>query len=272
MEATHGTILSIAKGGDPAAATAKAVEGLGGLSLFVARGDVVLIKPNMSWDRTPEQAANTNPVVVGTLVRLAYDQGAKKVKVFDNTCNDSRRCYTRSGIADAARDAGAEVSFVEEQHFRRAELGGENLTEWPVHREALDVDKIINVPVAKHHSLTRLTLSMKNLMGLIGGSRNQLHQRIDTNLVDLAAYFRPQLTVLDATRVLTRNGPQGGPLGDVRKMDTVVASADQVAVDAYGATLFGMKGDDLGYVREASERGLGEKNLSKVSTIEEILP
>lgn len=267
----NGSLLSIVTGGDPATATAKVLDGLGGLGRFVSKGDVVLVKPNMAWDRTPEQAANTNPEVVGALVRLAYEQGAKKVKVFDNTCNTAQRCYERSGIAEAARQAGADVSFVEDRHFKKVLLGGESLEEWPVHREALEVDKIINVPVAKHHTLARLTLSMKNHMGLVGGRRSQLHQRIDVNVVDLTAFFKPQLTVLDATRVLTANGPQGGRMSDVRQLDTLVASTDWVAIDAYGATLFGMKGEDLGCVREAHERGLGEMDLEKVSTVTEVL-
>jgi len=150
-------------------------------------------------------------------------------------------------------------------------LKGEVLKEWPVYKEAIDADKIINVPVAKHHTLARLSLSMKNLMGIIGGSRNLLHQKMDENIVDLAAYFKPTLTVLDAVRILTANGTQGGNLNDVKQLNTVAASTDQVAIDAYGTTLFGMKGDELGYVRMAHDRGLGEKDLSKVKILEHTL-
>jgi uncharacterized protein (DUF362 family) len=241
------------------------------MSSFVSKGDVVIVKPNIGWDRTPEQAANTNPLVVAALVTLAFEAGAKKVKVFDNTCNTARRCYKKSGIEDAAREAGADVFFVEERKFKKTNLGGEVLKEWPVYREALEADKIINAPVAKHHTLARLTLAMKNLMGLIGGSRNLLHQKMDTNIVDLAAYFKPSLTVLDATRILTANGPQGGNLKDVKTLNTVAASTDQVAIDSYGATLFDMAGDELGYVREAHERGLGEKDLEKLDVLRENL-
>jgi uncharacterized protein (DUF362 family) len=265
------TALSVVKGEDPAAMTVKAVEAIGGMSRFVSSGDIVVVKPNMSWDRTPEHAANTNPVVVATVVTLAYDAGAKKVKVFDNSCNTDRRCYKKSGIADAAGEAGADVFFTEERKYKKTDLAGEKLREWPVYEDALEADRIINVPIAKHHSLSRLTLSMKNLMGLIGGPRNLLHQQIDVNVADLAGYFRPTLTVLDGVRILTRGGPQGGNLDDVQVMNTVAASTDTVAIDAFGATLFGMTADDLGYVREAHARGLGEMDLGKVRIIEQTL-
>ncbi len=263
--------LSIITGADPAATTRRAVEELGGMPKFVSKGDVVLVKPNIGWDRTPEQAANTNPIVVATLIELALGAGAKTVKVFDNTCNSARRCYATSGIEEAARRAGADVSFVEERKFKKTNLGGEVVKEWPVYADALEVDKIINVPIAKHHTLARITLSMKNLMGLVGGSRNLLHQKIDTNIVDLAGFFKPSLTVLDAVRVLTANGPQGGNLSDVRLANTVAASIDQVAIDAFGATIFGMVPDDLAHVRLAFDRGLGEKDLSAMTVVRENL-
>ena len=265
------TRLSVVTGSDAAAATAKAIEALGGMSNFVAKGDVVLVKPNIGWDRTPEQAANTNPDVVATLVKLAFNAGAGKVKVFDHTCNSARRCYKKSGIEAAARESGADVSFVDERKFKKTQLDGEVLTEWPVYKDALEVDKIINVPIAKHHTLARVTLSMKNLMGLIGGSRNLLHQKLDKNIADLAAFFKPSLVVLDASRVLMANGPQGGNLKDVKIADTVAASTDQVVIDSFGATFFDITGDDLGYVREAHARGLGEKDLSKVELIRQDL-
>jgi uncharacterized protein (DUF362 family) len=263
--------MSVVKGEDNAAITTAAVDALGGMSKFVSKGDIVIVKPNIGWDRTPEQAANTDPVVVATLVTLAYQAGAKKVKVFDHTCNSERRCYQRSGIETAAKDAGADVFFPDDRKYEKVDLGGQKLREWPVYRDALEADKIINVPVAKHHTLAKLTLSMKNFMGLVGGRRNLLHQKLDVNITDLTAFFKPTLTVLDAVRILTANGPQGGNLKDVETLHTIAASTDPVAIDAYGATLFGMTGDDLGYVRVGYERGLGEKDLSKVDIIEKSL-
>jgi uncharacterized protein (DUF362 family) len=267
----NASILSVAKGKDPALIIAEAINALGGMSTFVSRDDVVLVKPNIGWDRMPEHAATTNPFVVAALVELAYKAGAKKVKVFDNTCNSARRCYKRSGIAEAAAGAGAEVTFVENRKFKRVKLNGEVLKEWPVYEDALEVDKIINVPIAKHHSLAGLTLSMKNLMGLVGGARNLLHQKLSTNIIDLAGFFKPTLVVLDAVRILTSNGPQGGNLKDVKEMNLVAASVDQVAIDAFGARLFNMRSDDFAHIRDAYSRGLGEKDLSKVQIIERTL-
>lgn len=263
--------LSVVTATDPAAAARGAVEALGGMSAFVSRGDIVVVKPNIGWDRTPEHAADTNPDVVAALVRMALDAGAKKVKVFDNTCNAARRCYARSGIEEAARAAGADVFFMDDRKFKKVDLAGEVLGEWPVYEDALEADKIINVPIAKHHTLARVTLSMKNLMGLIGGSRNLLHQKLDLNVVDLAAYFKPTLTVLDAYRVLTANGPQGGNLGDVIQKNTVAASRDQVAIDAFGATLFGIPADEMPHIVDAFGRGLGEKDLGKIDVIRQDL-
>lgn len=264
-------LLATVKGSDPAAITTAAVEAVGGISKFVSRGDIVVIKPNMAWDRTPEHAANTNPDVVAQMVRLCLDAGAKKVRVFDNTCNAARRVYKRSGIAELAEQAGAEVSFTDERKFQKTKMNGEKLKEWAVYRDALESDKIINVAIAKHHTLARYTLSMKNLMGLIGGSRNLLHQGIDINIADLAAFFKPTLVVLDAVRVLTANGPQGGNLKDVKTLNTVAACADQVAIDAYGSTLFGLESTALSYVRKAHERGLGEMHLDRITVIEKTL-
>lgn len=264
-------LLAVARGEDNAVITRAAVDVLGGMSKFVSQGDVVVVKPNIGWDRTPEQAANTDPVVVATVVTMALEAGAKSVKVFDNTCNAPRRCYEQSGIEKAAKGAGADVFFTEERKFVKTGIGGKTMKEWPVYRDAIEADKIINVPVAKRHTLARLTLSMKNLMGLIGGQRNLLHQNLDESIVDLAAYFRPSLTVLDAVRILTSNGPQGGSLMGVETHHTVVASTDPVAIDAWGATLFEMTGDELGFVREGFERGLGEMDLAKLNIIEKNL-
>jgi uncharacterized protein (DUF362 family) len=219
----------------------------------------------MAFDRLPEHAANTNPEVVATVVSLCYEAGAKKVKVFDRTVNEPRRCYVQSGIAGTARAAGAIVSYVDDRKFKSMKINGIALRKWPLYTEIFEADKVINIPVAKHHGLAGLTMSMKNWMGVMGGSRNQIHQRIDQSLVDLSMAIKPTLTVLDAVRILIANGPQGGNLADVKKLNTVIVGVDQVAVDSYGATLFGMKGSDLGYVRIAAEAGFGTMDLSKVN-------
>jgi uncharacterized protein (DUF362 family) len=256
--------LAVATGPNPAKITRAAVNALGGMKKFVSRGDVVVVKPNIGWDRLPEYAATTNPEVVAEIVKMCFEAGAKRVKVFDHTVNDARRCYTQSGISEAAKNAGADVSYIDSRRFKDRTINGLVLKKWPLYEDIFSADKIINVPIAKHHSTSKLTLAMKNWMGIMGGSRGQIHQRIDESLVDLSHAVNPALTVLDAVRILTRNGPQGGNLADVKKLDTIIASADQVAVDSYGATLFGMKGRDLGYVRIAASKGFGVMDISKM--------
>jgi len=256
--------LTVVEGEDPAAITREAIKALGGMNKFIGRGDKVLIKPNIGWDRTPEMAACTNPQVVKALVEMAYQAGAKEVIVMDHTINQPKRCYVRSGIQEAAQQAGAKVLFADEQRLKRMNLKGEWLKEWEVFQDFVEVDKLINVPIAKVHSLSRVTLGMKNWLGAIGGSRNQLHQKIDQAMVDLAAFFKPALTVLDGYRILVRNGPQGGRTSDTKLMKTVVAGKDPVAVDAYGATFFDYQPSELLFLKLAQQRGLGKFELEKV--------
>lgn len=257
--------LAVVQGASPAKITRTAIDAIGGIKRFVSKGDIVVVKPNMAWDRTPEQAANTNPEVVATIVQMCLEAGAKKVKVFDRAVNDPRRCYVQSGIEDAAKAAGAEVSHIDHRKFKDVDTKGGSLRVWPIYSDVLEANKVINVPIAKHHGLARLTLSMKNWMGVMGGSRGGIHQKLDECIAELAAFIKPTLTVLDAVRILTANGPQGGNLADVKKLDTVIASIDQVAVDSYGATLFGMKGSDLGYVRVANKMGIGNMDMSRIN-------
>lgn len=264
-EASQKSDIAVAQGASPANITRAAIDALGGMKSFISKGDVVVVKPNMAWDRTPEQAANTNPEVVAQIVRMCFEAGAKKVKVFDRAVNDPRRCYVQSGIANAAQAVGAEVSHIDYRRFKDVDTKGYHLKTWPIYLDVLEANKVINVPIAKHHGLARLTMAMKNWMGVMGGSRGGIHQKLDECIAELAAFIKPTLTVLDAVRILTANGPQGGNLADVKKLDTVVAGVDQVAVDSYGATLFGMKGSDLGYVRYAHKIGLGNMDLSRVN-------
>jgi len=260
-----GPDLAVVQGESPAMITKEAMVALGGMKRFIAKGDKVLIKPNIGWDRTPELAACTNPEVIKTLVELCFEAGAKEVSVMDNSINQAQRCYARSRIADAARSAGAKTPFVNPYRLKKVPLRGEWLREWDVFTEFVETDKLINVPIAKHHSLSRLTLGFKNWLGAIGGPRNQLHQKINEGVVDLAAFFKPTLTVLDAYRILVRNGPQGGRLSDVKFQKTVVAGIDAVAVDAFGAGFFDLKPDDLPYLALGQKRGLGQMNLEMLT-------
>lgn len=261
--------MAIAKSSrDPQALVEHAVTALGGMARFISRGDIVAIKPNIGWDRTPAQAANTNPLVVQALVRLVLDAGARQVVVTDASCNDARRSFQRSGIWRAAHDVGATVVLPTEHRFRSMKLRGELLADWPVYKPLVEADKIINVPVAKHHNLCRYTGAMKNWYGILGGRRNRLHQNIDVSIADLATFIRPTLTVIDATRVLVRNGPQGGNIDDTREMFQVIASVDQVAADAYACTLIGERPMNIGYLRLGIERGLGTTELSALHVVE----
>ncbi len=259
--------MVVVQGGSPETLVRRALEELGGIRRFVARGDVVAVKPNIGWDRGPEQAANTNPALVAEVVRLCLDAGARRVIVTDVSCNEPRLCFERSGIAAAARGAGAEVILPEERRFRQANLGGEVLTTWPVLEPFLTADKIINLPIAKHHSLTGCTLGMKNLYGIIGGQRSRLHQRIHESLADLTAFARPTLTILDAWRVLMRGGPTGGSLADVEVKKTLVAGTDPVAIDSYAAKAWwDLDYQRLPFLRIAQARGLGKMDFEQVRT------
>jgi uncharacterized protein (DUF362 family) len=259
--------MVVAQGDSVSRLVRQAVDGLGGIRRFIARGDVVVVKPNIGWDRVPEQAANTNPALVAEVVLLCQEAGARTVIVTDMSCNDPRVCFERSGIAAAARKVGADVLIPDERRFRQVNLGGEVLTSWPVLEPFLTADKVINLPIAKHHSLTGCTLGMKNFYGIIGGQRSRLHQRIHESLVDLTAFARPSLTILDAYRVLMRGGPTGGSLADVELKKTLVAGTDPVAIDAYAAKAWwDLDYQRLPFLRIAQARGLGKPNFEDVRT------
>jgi uncharacterized protein (DUF362 family) len=262
--------LTVAQGetAAPGALVERALADLGGMGRFVSRGDTVVVKPNIAWDRLPEHAATTNPDVVAAIVRMCLAAGAGSVIVTDVSCNEAEACFDRSGIAAAARAAGAEVVLPHSRFFTRVNLEGDTLGERPVLEPFLDADKLINVPVAKHHSLTGVTLGMKNWYGLIGGDRNRLHQRIHESIVDLTAFAKPTLTVMDAYRVLMRNGPTGGDIDDVEMKRTVLASVDPVAVDAYAAQAWwNLPGPRVRYLRIAEERGLGRMDFASLRTV-----
>jgi uncharacterized protein (DUF362 family) len=190
--------LAVIQGESPSQITKEAIAALGGIGRFVSKGDVVMIKPNIGWDRTPEMAACTNPEVIKALVELSHSAGAKKVIVMDNSTNQAKRSYIRSGIEAAAKEAGAEVFLPNPQHLKKMTLHGEWLKEWEVFTDFVEADKIINVPIAKTHSLCRLTLGMKNWLGAVGGNRSQLHQKLDQAMLDLAVFFKPTQTGIES--------------------------------------------------------------------------
>jgi uncharacterized protein (DUF362 family) len=255
----------VVEGGEPVQLAQSALGELGGMTRFISRTDTVLIKPNIGWDRTPEQAANTNPDLVAEVVRQCWQAGAKKVIITDVSCNDPRRCFQRSGIAEAARKEGAEVILPDPDKFKDVDLKGDVLQVWPVFEPFLTADKVINMPIAKHHSLTGATLGMKNWYGILGGQRSQLHQNVHESLADLADFMRPTLTMLDAYRILIRNGPTGGSLEDVVLKKMLIAGTDPVAIDAYAAKAFwNLEPQALPYLKFAARKGLGTSDFASV--------
>ncbi len=249
--------ITLARNEDHLAALNGSLDAIGGIKRFIKPGERVTIKPNVGWDRVPEQAANTNPELVAEMVRLCLGAGAVEVIVTDVTCNDPRRCFLRSGIRKAAEEAGAKVILPGDDDFVKTDLGGELLTVWPVVKHFIDTDRLINMPIVKQHSLSSCTISMKNLYGILGGRRNQLHQQIDQSIVDLANFCRPTLTIVDATRVLLRGGPQGGSLADVAIENSVICSTDQVAADSRGAEFLGLSAQQVSHILLAEKSGLG---------------
>jgi len=235
----------------------KALEALGGMRRFVAKGDVVWVKPNMGWNRKPELAATTNPDLVASVVKQCYEAGAGQVFVSDNSCHPAQTVFARSGIQVAAEKAGAKVVFLDPRKCRKMAIKGKALPEWEIYTDFVEADKFINLPIVKHHSMCRATLGMKNLMGAAGGQRNRYHQDLDNTVTDLAVFLKPDLVVLDGIRVLTANGPTGGNLADVARKDIVVAGTDQVAVDARGAEVLGVDPRRIGHIVEAAARRLG---------------
>ena len=264
-------LLAHATGKDYAALVDRILSPLGGMKSFVRPSDKVVVKPNIGWDRKPEQAANTHPLVVKALVQHALDAGASQVLVFDRTCNEERRCYVNSGIKSALADIkDKRVKFFHPDNRKYVPVDitrGKAVNRLEIYRDALEADSYINVPVAKHHGLSRLTLGLKNSMGVLGGRRGRLHHNLGQKLADLATVVQPKLTVIDATRILLDNGPQGGDLDDVKVLDTLVASADPVAADAYATTLFGLKPKKIASTVAAHALGLGEMDLKKMKII-----
>ncbi len=247
----------------------RAIELLGGIEQFVSRGDRVIVKPNVGWNRLPEQAANTNPELVGAVVALCMDAGAREVIVTDNTCNAPSMCFSRSGIRSAALLSGARVVIPDSRDYVDVDMNGVAIERWGVLRTVLEADRLINVPVAKQHGLAGYTGAMKNLYGIVGGNRGKLHHRLDHGIVDLAEWTRPTLNIIDGVRVLLDNGPSGGSLDDVVRRDTVIASTDPVAADALGCTLIGRSPADIPHIPLGAERGLGVLEIEEDLRVEE---
>lgn len=248
----------VAGGGDGPALVRAALEELGGMKQFVGRGDRVLLKPNVAFDRHPSLGATTSPEVVAEVVRCCREAGARDVVVTDNPINAPEGCFRKSGIGEAVVAAGGRIAWPVPGAFGTANLGGDVLGAWPVFRGPLDkADVLIGIPTAKVHNLCGVSLAMKNWYGFLGEGRNRLHQDIHAAICDLARAFRPTLVILDGTRLLVRHGPTGGSPSDVRPGPGIAVSSDAVAIDALGCSWLGLTPDDVAYVRRAEQAGVG---------------
>jgi uncharacterized protein (DUF362 family) len=275
-QATSPTIASlpdlvVARGGEPEDLVRRALGAYDGMKTFVPKGAVVVIKPNICVAyNTYEYASTTNPWVVGALVKLALEAGAKRVQVMDHPFGGSAdEAYTRSGIGEQVKAAGGEmVEMVGFKYVPTTLPDAKDMTKCGIYDNILKADVLINVPIAKHHGLARLTLGMKNLMGTIS-DRQAIHFNLGQRLADLTSRIRPTLTVIDAVRILTDHGPSGGSLDDVKKIDTLIVSPDIIAADSYAASLFGLQPDDLAYIPPGVAMNLGRSDLQNIR-IEEI--
>jgi len=259
--------LVAVKGGEPGAMFDMAIRSLGGLSAFVMKGQTVLVKPNIGWDAPPERAANTNAGLVKKIVALCVQQGAKKVIVFDKTCNDWNKCYKNSGIQQAVTSAGGiMLPGNSEQNYKPVTIpGAVKLKGVKVHEAYISADVIINVPVLKHHSGTTLTIGMKNLMGVVWDRWFWHEHDLHRCIAEFVLYRKPTLNVVDAHRVIMRNGPRGVSVEDVTEMNSLIVSRDIVAADAAATKLFGKEPDEIGHIKIAHNLKLGSMLLDKLN-------
>jgi uncharacterized protein (DUF362 family) len=259
--------LVAVKGGEPEVMFDKAIELFGGMDRFVTKGQTVVVKPNIGWDVSPERAGNTNPKLVKRIIEHCYDAGAKDVFVFDHTCDNWTRTYKTSGIEKAAQDAGAKVvSGGSEGYYQEVAIPvGKTLKRAKVHELLLSSNVIINVPVLKVHDGARVTIAMKNFMGVVWDRRYWHRNDLQQCIADFATYCRPALNVVDAYAVMNQNGPRGTSVDDVVKMGSLIMSRDIVATDAASAKMLGFEPEEIGHIRIANEMHVGTMDLTKLS-------
>ncbi|MDR1941982.1 MAG: DUF362 domain-containing protein [Endomicrobium sp.] len=245
--------LAAVTGNSAANITRRCINLLGGMSKFVKEGDIVVIKPNMSRNAAPGSGLNTNPDIVGELVKMCFESGAKTVKVFDNTRENKKLCYKNSGIMKAAKDAGAKVLYVENKKCVPAKMSAKASIEgWPVFKEAVECDVFINVPAAKISDIGSISLSIKNLMGVCGGDRTKMHWELDKKLAELCDFIKPDLNVIDAFDAVCANV----------KKNTVIACADPVLADAYAAKeIFNIDASAVAHIARCAGAGIGNINI-----------
>jgi uncharacterized protein (DUF362 family) len=264
--------LGVAHGARVAALVRGAVDAIGGIGRFVQRGDVVVIKPNVAFERPAVLGATTHPEVLTALIHLVREAGAAEIRVADNPIESPQSCFARTGIQQAAVSAGARVFLPSPGEFETLNVPGATWIErWPFFwRPFQGANKVIGVAPVKDHNLCRASMTTKNWYGLLGGRRNQFHQDIHGIIADLALMLRPTFVLLDGSRVLFRSGPTGGSLSDVKLGQTVVASTDSLAADAYGWDhLLERKSEALpAYFAKAAARKLGDPDWKSHSVKE----
>ena len=252
--------------GEPVEMFERAMAAMGGMGKFVRSGQSVVVKPNIGWDASPERGANTNPELVAKIIEHCFKAGAKEVSVFDRTCDQWRRCYENSGIEKAARDAGAKVvSGDAENLFRTVSIPGKRMKSAKVHELVLNSDVFINVPILKHHGGAGISIAMKNMMGVVW-DRGFWHQNdLQQCIADFLTFKKPDLNIIDAYRVMKRNGPKGVSVNDVSLAKSLIISTDIVAADAAASAVFGKKASEVAHIRNAAEMGLGKMDLSQLN-------
>ena len=259
--------LVAVKGGEPDAMFDRAIESLGGMMQFVAKGQTVVVKPNIGWDVIPEKGANTNPKLISRIIGHCFNAGAKDVFVFDHTCDNWVKCYKTSGLEDAAKSAGAKVVPGEtEGYYQEVAIPrGTSLKKAKVHELILSSDVFINVPVLKVHDGAKVTIAMKNLMGAVWDRRFWHRNDLQQCIADFATYCKPTLNVVDAYTVMNANGPRGVSIDDVTVMKSLLVSRDMVTVDAAAAKLLGFEPEAVGHIRIAHEMKAGTMDLARLS-------
>lgn len=258
--------LVISEGTDPNSLIEKGFAALGGIGVLVRKGATVVLKPNFSVARKPEEAATTNPQLVAAVVKQCLAAGAKEVKVIDYPFQSPAVCLTNSGIKEAVEAAGGRVYAINEQRFyTHVDIGGKILKTALFSKDVLSADVFINFPILKHHNMTKLTLGMKNMMGLVW-DRGYFHRTdLMQCIAELVAFYKPHLTIVDATKGIIDNGPMGP--GTIRAWNQVIFGVDPVAVDTYAAVLFGLKPAEIGYIPAAAQLGVGEMDLQKLTVV-----
>jgi uncharacterized protein (DUF362 family) len=253
--------VGIVKGSDYEKAVVNAINLVGGIRAYVKPGDIVVVKPNIGFNSPPELKANTDPLLVRTVVHLCFQALASKVYVFDRPVNNPRLTYVNSGIEEAAESAGAKVLYVSDvskKLYPAVKIRDANwLKETTVNRYVLESDVLINMPVAKTHSSAGLTIGMKNLMGISGDQRSKWHWELHEAISDINLGVKSHLTVVDATNIMVKNGPTGGRADYLNRLDTIIASPDVVSADAVAAGLFERNPSGIGYLALGQQKGIG---------------